>query len=77
MNRKPVIYTNNENDFQMDVSDDVCNNYDANNFISRTDTLLPQELEYDSEEEYANYMASLDISDESNVSVIFSRYSYT
>jgi hypothetical protein len=59
---------------EMDCSNDV---HDRNDFLPCTNALpsLSQTLSseedtrYDSEEEYVNYMASLDISDESNVSV--------
>jgi hypothetical protein len=57
----------------MDCSNDI---HDPNDFLPCTNALpsLSQPLsskepEYDSEEEYANYMASLDISDESKVSI--------
>ncbi|OAX43959.1 hypothetical protein K503DRAFT_611814 [Rhizopogon vinicolor AM-OR11-026] len=70
VDRKPDIYANDENAFQMDISDDICNDHDPNNSFLTTNTISPQQLsskepEYDSEEEYANYMASLNISDES------------
>jgi hypothetical protein len=58
---------------QMDCSNDI---HDPNDFLPCTNALLTlsQQLSsgdpgYDSEEDYANYMASLDISDESQVSV--------
>jgi hypothetical protein len=74
VDRKPVIYANGEDPFQMDISDNAHNNNDPNNSFLRTNTPLPQpssfqEHEYDSEEEYVNYMASLNISDEFNVSI--------
>ncbi|KAG2132813.1 WD40-repeat-containing domain protein [Suillus clintonianus] len=71
-NRVPDIYANDENTLQMDCSNDT---HDPNDFLPRTSvppslsqplTSEDAEYEYDSEEEYANYMASLDISDESN-----------
>lgn len=50
--------------------------HDPNDFLPRTDALpslsrplSSEDSGYDSEEEYANYMASLDISDESKVSI--------
>lgn len=74
VDRKPNIYANDENPFQMDVCADACNDYDPSDAFSRTNTLPPkqppsQEPEYDSEDEYANYMTSLNISDESKVSL--------
>ncbi|KAJ8587300.1 hypothetical protein M405DRAFT_313660 [Rhizopogon salebrosus TDB-379] len=71
VDRKPVIYANGEDPFQMDISDNAHNNNDPNNSFLRTNTPLPQpssfqEPEYDSEDEYVNYMASLNISDEFN-----------
>jgi hypothetical protein len=74
VDRKPNIYANGENPFQMDFGADAWNDYGPNDSFPRTNTLLPkqqpsQEPEYDSEDEYANYMTSLNISDESNVSV--------
>jgi hypothetical protein len=74
VDRKPVIYANGEDPFQMDISDNAHNNNDPNNSFLRTNTPLPQpssfqEPEYDSEDEYVNYMASLNISDEFNVSI--------
>jgi hypothetical protein len=66
------IYANDESN-QMDCNNDI---HDPNDFLPCTNALpsLSQPLSsedpgYDSEEEYANYMASLDISDESQVSV--------
>lgn len=62
------IYANDESN-QMDCNNDI---HDPNDFLPCTNALpsLSQPLSsedpgYDSEEEYANYMASLDISDES------------
>ncbi|KAG0709299.1 WD40-repeat-containing domain protein [Suillus ampliporus] len=72
-NHTTDIYANDESAFQMDCSDDIGENHDPNDFLPRATALLSlsqplssEEPEYDSEEEYANYMASLDISDESN-----------
>lgn len=66
--RMTDIYANDESN-QTDCSNDM---HDPNDFLPRTNALpslsrpLPSEDSgYDSEEEYANYMASLDISDES------------
>ncbi|KAG2042561.1 hypothetical protein BDR03DRAFT_564871 [Suillus americanus] len=70
--RTTDIYANDESN-QMDCSNDI---HDPNDFLPRTRALpsLSQPLSsedpgYDSDEEHANYMASLDISDESKVSV--------
>jgi hypothetical protein len=63
----------NDESNQMDYSNDI---HDPNDLVPHTRALpsLSQPLSsedpgYDSEEEYANHMASLDISDESKVSV--------
>ncbi|KAG2157818.1 uncharacterized protein EDB93DRAFT_817868 [Suillus bovinus] len=63
------ISTANDDSNQMDCGNDT---HDPNDFLPRTNVLPPlsqslssEDPGYDSEEEYANYMASLDISDES------------
>ncbi|KAG1746620.1 WD40-repeat-containing domain protein [Suillus paluster] len=75
VDRATGVYANNENAFQMDCSDDIADNHKPNDILPRTNapSSLSQppssEDQYDSEEEYANYIASLNISNESNVSV--------
>ncbi|KAG1769562.1 WD40-repeat-containing domain protein [Suillus placidus] len=66
--RMTDIYANDESN-QMDCSNDI---HDPNDFLPRTNalpsmskSLSSEDTGYDSEEEYANYMASLDISNES------------
>ncbi|KAG1739962.1 WD40-repeat-containing domain protein [Suillus lakei] len=67
--RMTDIYANDESTFPVDCSNNM---YDPNDFAPRANPppypsqpLPSEDPGYDSEDEYANYMASLDISDES------------
>ncbi|KAG1741194.1 hypothetical protein EDB19DRAFT_742107 [Suillus lakei] len=69
VDRMTDIYASDESTFPVDCSNDM---YDPNDFAPRANPppypsqpLPSEDPGYDSEDEYANYMASLDISDES------------